>query len=281
MDWIKGIQASLDYIEQHLTSELSPDEIAKSVYISPFHFQRVFSLLSGMSVGEYIRARRMSLAGQALSLTDQKVIDVALRYGYESPESFCKAFTRFHGVSPSQAREPGVTLRMVAPLLFQINLKGGIKMDYRIEKKDEITLLAAVYQVNTESSFKECPKCFDAYIEKGLQQYCAPAIAVCFPEHAKALSFRYAIGDEVAADANVPEGMEKFTLPARTWAAFPAKGALPKSIQDTWQRVYSEWLPTSGYKFAQDAPEMEIYSYGDTSSEDYVCELWLPLEKAE
>lgn len=281
MDWVRVMQESIDYIESNLTSRLTPEEIAGSVYVSRCHFQRVFSLLSGMSVSEYIRMRRMTLAGQALSLSDARVIDVAMDYGYDSPESFCKAFVRFHGVNPSQSREPGVTLRSIAPLTFKIKLEGGIKVEYRIEQKEGISLIARVYEIETERSFEECPKCFKDYFNNGYANVVAPAIALCFGEHLDTKTFRYAIGDEVGyeKEAKIPEGMERVELGKGTWAVFPVKGALPAAIQNAWKRVYGEWLPSSGYNLV-DGTTMEIYSYGDTSSEDYECELWVLVEKA-
>ena len=105
MDWISGMQKAIDYMEEHLTEEISMEAVAAQSFSSSYHFQRVFTILCGFSVGEYLRNRRLSLAGTELATTDQKVIDIALKYGYESPDSFAKAFHRFHGILPSQARE--------------------------------------------------------------------------------------------------------------------------------------------------------------------------------
>ena len=127
--WIEGLQRSIDYIERHLTDEPDMEEIAGQAALSPFYYQRIFGALCGMTVGEYIRARRMSQAAQELARTNAKVIDTALRYGYDSPDSFTRAFLRFHGVSPSGAREPGAPLRFFAPLHIRITLEGGSMMD--------------------------------------------------------------------------------------------------------------------------------------------------------
>jgi AraC-like DNA-binding protein len=110
MDWVTGIQKAIDYIENHITEKLDYEEIAENAFSSPYHFQRVFSILCGYTLGEYIRNRRLALAGTELAADKIKVIDAAVKYGYDSPDSFTRAFTRFHGITPSAAREPGVRL---------------------------------------------------------------------------------------------------------------------------------------------------------------------------
>ena len=139
-NWIEGFQESIDFMEEHLTDELDIEEIAGKAALSPFYYQRIFGALCNLTVGEYIRARRMTLAAQELARSDVKVIDVAVRYGYDSPDSFAKAFQRFHGVTPSQAKEPGASLRSLAPLHIKITLEGGNMLDYRIVEKAPFTI---------------------------------------------------------------------------------------------------------------------------------------------
>lgn len=137
MDWIYKLQDAVNYIEDNLLEDIHPEDISKSIYSSSFHFQRIFSLITGVSVGEYIRNRRLSLAGLELYQTKAKTIDMALKYGYETPESFAKAFTRFHGISPSTARNSDENLKSFNRLQIQINVKGKDILDYKIEIKDE------------------------------------------------------------------------------------------------------------------------------------------------
>lgn len=282
MDWIEGMQRAIDYIEANLTNELPPQEVARQAHVSSYHFQRVFALLTSMSVGEYVRARRLTQAGQELCLSDQKVLDVSLKYGYESPESFCKAFARFHGVTPAAARAPGAVLRCMAPLRFKIKLEGGTNMDYRIEKKDDIYLTAKVNRVPLDRSFEVCPKCFDEYFAQGLQQQVAPAIALCVitEQDRRDNTFSYAIGDELPEGMATPTGFETIVIPAATWAVFPCRGALPEAIQNQHRRIYTEWLPVSGYRIV-DGYDMEIYSFGDTQSPDYETEIWMQVERKD
>lgn len=141
MDWITGIQAAINYIEDHLTEELDYEMIAKKSFSSSAHFQRIFSILCGYTLGEYIRNRRLTLAGADLASGKKKVIDVALKYGYDSPDSFTKAFQRFHSITPSQARSDGNQLRSFSRLSIKISLEGGTMMNYKIETKPEMTLL--------------------------------------------------------------------------------------------------------------------------------------------
>ena len=125
--WIEGFQESIDYIEENLSEALDIEKIARKAALSPFYYQRIFGAVCGMSVGDYIRARRMTLAAQRLTSTEEKVIEVALAYGYDSPDSFAKAFGRFHGITPSQAREPGTRLRSLAPMRIKLTMDGGKK----------------------------------------------------------------------------------------------------------------------------------------------------------
>lgn len=135
MDWIQGIQRAIDYVEENMTEEIDFNEVAKQAYASSFHFQRVFGIVCGFSLGDYIRMRRLSLAGEELSRGNAKIIDIALKYGYDTPESFTRAFTRFHGITPSEARHGGA-IKIFTPLSVKLIFTGGNKMDYRIEKRD-------------------------------------------------------------------------------------------------------------------------------------------------
>ena len=140
MDWVIGIQKAINYIEEHLTETIDYEEVAAQSFSSSFHFQRVFSILCGFTLGEYIRNRRLSLAGAELSGQDVKVIDVALKYGYESPDSFAKAFQKFHGITPSAAKTNGSMLKSFSRLNLKISLEGGSAMNYRIEEKEGMIL---------------------------------------------------------------------------------------------------------------------------------------------
>lgn len=150
MDWVQSLNRAVDYIERNLLADdLSCEDVAKHIYSSSFHFQRVFSLLTGMTVGEYIRNRRLSLAGQELIISNEKVINVALKYGYETPESFTKAFSRFHGITPNQAKIEGSNLKSFNRFIIKIELEGGSIMDYKIVKREKYSILAKTKYFNS------------------------------------------------------------------------------------------------------------------------------------
>ena len=153
MEWTDAIQSAISFIEQHITDDITAEDVANHVHISSFYFQKGFSMLCGYSVTEYIRNRRLALAGGALAATDMKIIDIAMKYGYDSPDSFTKAFTRFHGVSPAMVRKNDVTIKTFAPLKLEILLKGGYLMNYKIIDKESFTVLGASKKFEYENCF--------------------------------------------------------------------------------------------------------------------------------
>lgn len=277
MEWVRSINKAIEYVEEHLTEDIRCEDVANHVYISLFHFQRTFHLLTGMTVGEYIRKRRLSLAGEELTKKDVRVVDIALKYGYESPESFHKAFTRFHGISPSQAKR-GCELKSFNKLVVKISLEGGIGLDYRIEKKDELKLLVYSKRFTDETSKDGIPAFWDEYYQKGLDGKVPACMGLCIQERAEGKEFMYGIGCEAKAVKEVYEGFQILIIPAYTWAIFKCVGAMPDAIQKMWERIYREWLPGTDYKLIQDY-DIENYLPGDNQAEDYVSEIWLPVRE--
>lgn len=158
MNWVKDLNTAINYIEEHLLTDVTCEEVANQIYISSYHFQRAFSMLTGMTMNEYIRNRRLSLAGQELIMSNLKITDLAYKYRYDTPESFTKAFTRFHGSNPSQAKVAGSNLKSFNRLLIKIRLEGGTPMDYRIEQKDAFAVLAKSKMFSLETSEQRNPK---------------------------------------------------------------------------------------------------------------------------
>lgn len=157
MEWMKAIGDAVDYIETHITEDIDTEAVARHICISPFYFQKGFSMLCGYTVAEYIRNRKLALAGGELIAGSAKIIDLALKYGYDSPDSFTKAFTRFHGITPSMARKESVMLKSFAPLKLTISLKGGYLMDYRITKKESFTVLGASRTFGYKNAKQDIP----------------------------------------------------------------------------------------------------------------------------
>lgn len=162
MDWVTGIQRAVDYVEAHITEKTDYRKIAREAACPDYYFQRIFGILCGISLGEYIRNRRLSLAGSELSGTESTVIDVALKYGYESPESFARAFVRFHGITPSEAKKDGSCLKSFSPFSVQIIMKGGHEMNYRIVEKEAFTVIEKreLHSIDDEQNKNTIPEFF-------------------------------------------------------------------------------------------------------------------------
>lgn len=278
MEWVQSLNKAIDFMEEHLLTDLCCEDVAEHIYSSSFHFQRVFSLLTGTTVGEYIRNRRLSLAGQELIMSNTKVIDVALKYGYDTPESFAKAFSRFHGITPNQAKKEGSNLKSFNRLIIKIELEGGNIMDYKIVKREQYTVLVKTKCFTSENCTKEIPKFWSKYFADGLHETVCGMLGICEQQKVGAKEFRYGIGCECSNNAEVPEGFEKLTIPAYTWAVFKCIGPMPHAIQNAWKRIYSEWLPQSEYELIPDY-DIELYTDGDTQGEDYISEIWIPVKK--
>jgi AraC family transcriptional regulator len=277
MDWIEGLNRLLRYIEEHLTDpELSIESAAKHAAYSPFYLQRIFFGLTEVPLSEYIRNRRMSLAGQELKARGARVLDTALKYGYETPESFQKAFARFHGITPSAAKRPQAKLRFMAPLQISVTLKGGSMMDYQIESKNAMTVMGFERRFAYESGFQEVPKFWDEFFQKGLMKKVAPLLGCCFDDGKK--DFAYLIGNFCSADAPVPEGMTKRQIPAHTWAVFHTEGTTGKDIQVLNRQIFSEWLPANT-QYEPAAPlNIEVYPCQEMDWEDKRWGIWLPVK---
>ena len=273
--WTEGFQESINYIERSLTDELDIRDIAEKAALSPFYYQRIFGALCGMTVGEYIRARRMTLAAQELACSDIKVIDAALKYGYDSPDSFAKAFQRFHGITPSQAREAGAELRSFAPLHIRITLEGGKMLDYSITEKAPFTIVGFKRRFNTETSYQEIPKFWNEWMSdmKGLKGM----FGVCLDMDGK--DFDYWIADLYTPWEDIPEGCETYSIPGSLWAQFKCKGPLPDSLQSVNTQIWSEWLPSlKGYELAGNY-SIEIYMPPAEDPADTLSYIWVPLRK--
>ena len=275
--WIEGFQASIDYIEQNLTEELDIDDIARKAALSTFYYQRIFGALCGMTVGEYIRSRRMTAAAQELACSDHRVIDIAMKYGYESPDSFAKAFQRFHGITPTQARESGAELRSFAPLHIKISLEGGNMLDYQIVEKAPFTVVGIKRRFNCETSYQEIPKFWDEWTKdmKGLKGI----FGVCSDMDGK--NFDYWIADLYIPWEEYPQECSTYQIPGGLWALFKCKGPLPESMQKVNTEIWSQWLPSlQGYTLAGNY-SLEAYMPPAENPADTISYICIPLKKTE
>lgn len=284
MNILACMNATIAYIEEHLQDELHMPVIAKAAGISERDMQQVFYALTGISVAEYVRRRRLSLAGYELQKGNKSVLDVALKYGYTSPDSFARAFRQLHGMLPSEARKGGRLLKSYGRITFVLTIKGVNAMNYRIVEKEEMHIIGFKQWFSTENNrqMTEIPKMWDAVTEEmkkritGLSNN-AGVVGLCADMYDG--GFDYWIG--CMSDKECPDDLESMTIPASTWAVFEIIGPmrpLPNAMQDIWKRIYSEWLPNSGYEHAM-LPEIEYYSAGDMMAEDYKSEIWIPVKK--
>lgn len=283
MDWIKIIENALRYIEENLSGELTVDRIAEKVNISPFYFQKGFSMLCGYSVGEYIRMRRLSVAGSELVTSDNKVIDLALKYGYDSPDSFTKAFTRFHGSTPTDVRRKGALLKSFAPLHIKIILDGGNTMEYRVEEKPAFRVMGVSKIFSYETANADIPQYWDEIHVQAAVKPVEGMYGICFDEEMGGNRFRYMIADDLEEGKAGEKNLETYEVPRHTWAIFPCRGAMPLSIQEVNRRIFSEWLPAGNYEIAE-GYNIEYYSdsaeFKDgTQDPDYYAEVWIPVRE--
>lgn len=284
MEWMKSISEAVEYIESHITENITADDVANHVCISSFYFQKGFSMLCGFSVMEYIRNRRLALAGGELATSNIKVIDVAMKYGYDSPDSFAKAFTRFHGITPSMVRKDGTMIKSFAPLKLKISLEGGYLMDYRITKKDSFTVLGVSKQFKYENAKQDIPLFWQEHYALGNGKYVCGMFGINIDEQMGSEKFEYLIADIYNPIIDIPEGFVTKTIPAFTWAVFPCKGPMPKSLQNVNTKIFSEWLPAlKEYEFAAGYC-IEMYDAQDKypkgiQDENYYSEIWIPVKK--
>ena len=283
MEWMKIIGDSIQYIENHILEELSIDDIAKHINVSSFYYQKGFSMLCGFTVAEYIRSRRLALAGSELISSDRTILEIAVKYGYDSPDSFTKAFTRFHGSTPTAVRKGNVMLKSFAPLKIRVLLEGGYPMDYRIEKKEEFTVIASAKTFAYEGAKDMIPQFWGEHHASGRGQTVCGEFGINIDEMMGMDTFEYLIADTYRGQ-EVPDGFVLRTIPSFQWAVFPCRGAMPDALQDVNTKIFTEWLPAiNEYEFAAgycvemyDDPQK--YEKG-TMDENYYCEIWIPVRK--
>lgn len=240
-------------------------------------------MLCGFTVSEYIRQRRLALAGSELISSDAKVIDIALKYRYDSPDSFTKAFTRFHGITPTSARKNGALIKSFAPLKISFTLKGGTTMDYKIVEKDAFTVIGVSKKFKYEDAKVEIPKFWTKHYQSGKGNVVCGMYGVNIDESMGNRDFEYLIADDYDGKDKVPEGFVTKTIPSFAWAVFPCYGAMPNSMQEVNQRIFSEWLPNcKDYEFAAGYC-IEMYTdaakyKNGLQDKNYYSEIWIPVK---
>lgn len=280
MDWLDRFNAAMDYIENNLDGEIEYLVIARAACCSEYHFSRMFSSITNITLSEYIRRRRLTKAAFEIQTSELKIIDIALKYGYDSPDAFTRAFHKLHGVAPNTVREKGARLKAYPRISFQITIKGDVEMEYRIETLDfEVRFVGKRQTVKTSRAFKEIPSLWGKANKDGFKQtlidmswenpkcQLESLVGICGKEAAiMDEEFDYFMG--VRYDTDIPDGLEELIIPPCTYAIFP-------NVVEAWKRLYSEWLPTSGYELAN-LPCIEHY-LGPGHKVKH--ELWVPINE--
>lgn len=295
MEWIAAIQKAITYMETHLLEEIHYEDVAKQIHISSYEFHRAFSFLAGMTPNAYIRNRRLSLAGREIVETDGKITDIATKYGYDTPESFTKAFTRFHGVAPRYAREGSAKLVLFNPLVIKLTVEGGMGMEYRIVQTKQKKFLAIARDfpntiINDESNH-DIP---DFWGECQDKNRIDPLLdlrpsgkkdlyGLCTPTKIGEETFSYGIGvlvddDTTEFDLAMMEqsGYHIWDVKPGIYVVFDCYGNDGACISDTWTKFYQEFLPQMGYE-AEVETDYEIYP--ENGKKGLFCELWIPVKK--
>jgi len=284
---LHAFNQALAYIEEHLEEEIDLRAVASRAACTPYHFSRTFSYLAGITLTEYIRRRRMTLAAVALREDGARVLDVAVRYGYASADAFARAFSAVHGVAPSQSGE--APLKAFPRLHFQLAIHGGEEMNYRMESKPAFRIIgfhrrvrliyeginpeiAAMWQALTPPQITTL-KSLSNTEPRGLIQ----ATTHFAEDRGEGSSIEHYIG--AASTSACPSEFVALEVAASDWAVFATQGPFPQTMQDVWGRIFSEWFPSSGYQHTG-GPELVWSEHPDIHAPDYRNEIWIPVKAA-
>lgn len=274
MNYIVEIQKAIDYIENNLEEDINYEKIAKHLGLSSFYFHRIFSSVIGISPAEYIRNRRLTCAADELSVHKSNILDVAIKYQFNSNESFTRAFTKFHNVTPKMAKVEGTNLKVFSKIQVSLNLEGGNKMDYRIENKEAFKICAIVRDFSVETKDK-IPEFWDEIKANGKlkeisKNFTRCTLGVCMGEN-DAKEYKYGIGIEMEEnDPPIPE-TEIIDVAKSKWVVFKCEGNQAEDINKLWSRIYKEYFVTSEYKQSMNI-DFERYDEKNT-------EIWIPISK--
>nr|WP_251025747.1 AraC family transcriptional regulator [Bacillus sp. ISL-47] len=280
---------AMKFIEDHLTENINFKEAASIAYCSEYHFKRMFSFLAGIPLSEYIRRRRLTLAAFDLRDPNRKVIDIAVKYGYSSPDAFTRAFQQLHGITPTEARNNGHSLKAYPPMTFQLSIQGGNEMNYRIVEKEAFRIIGIKKRVPIVFSGvnPEIAAMWQSLDEERINEL--KNLSNIEPSGIISASTNFSEGrmEEkgeldhyigAATTKECPENLAMLEVPASTWAVFQAVGPFPETLQNVWGSIYSEWFPASNYE-QREGPEILWNENKDTGSPTFKSEIWIPVLK--
>ncbi|MEV6959852.1 AraC family transcriptional regulator [Streptomyces sp. NPDC051207] len=285
---LERLNAAMEYIEEHLDGTVEAAELARVAVTSEYHFRRMFSALAGMPLSEYVRRRRLTVAGAEVLDGRRTLLDIAVRYGYGSGEAFARAFRAVHGVGPGEARRGGATLHAQPRMSFRLVVEGSTGMRYRVVEKEEFTVVGRKARVPlVHEGMNPAIVEFVRSIGKDTLQRLAglsdqePAglLSACVnldAGRAEGTELDYYHG--VVTSAGAPGGMDVLTVPAGAWAVFESSGPLPEAVQYLWRDVFTQWFPSHPYRSRPGPEIMRADLSRDGGHAD--AELWIPVERA-
>lgn len=292
METLRLLRQAIDYVEENLQSNIEIDDIARHAMSSKYHFQRIFHALTGFTVTEYMRNRRLTLAAEELAGgSDSKIIDIALKYGYESPEAFAKAFQRMHGVTPLAAKKQDVKLKAFSRISFQIQIKGDTEMNYRIVEERASIAIGKVVIIEKDP-FTEIPTFVEEIWKNGthdkinetVDRPVGSLLNGYYFDFSEDGTRSYMMGFALPDGKEVPEELGVLQIPNQSYAVFDSRESIPDDVElgleilNVWRRIYSEWFPSSNFEQAE-GPCMEKYYWIDDEHTESICEVWIPVRR--
>lgn len=284
---LERLNQAMEHIERHLDQPVDVAELARVAATSEYHLRRMFSALAGMPLSEYIRRRRLTVAGAEVLAGRETLLAIAVRYGYGSGEAFARAFRGVHGVGPGEARRTGTALVSQPRLTFRLTVEGSNSMRYRVTDRPAFTVVglkARVPLVHTGPNraiidfVRGIERQTLERLEKLSDQEPQGVVAVCDdldPSRAEGTELDYYHG--VITTAAAPEGTAVLPVPAGTWAVFTTSGPVPEAIQYLWRDVFTEWFPSNPYRSRPGPEILRTRMSSDGTEAD--AELWLPVER--
>ena len=284
MKWLENLSNAIEYIEDNLDKDISIDAAAQIACCSTYYFQRVFTYVTGISLSEYIRRRRMSQAAFELQKTDKKVLDIALKYGYSSPTAFNRAFQSVHGITPVDAKKIGSVLNSYPPIKFSAKVTGGTAMSYRITEKAAMRIVGI--RIPLVADMEENQKVVPEFWKDTLENNHLPKILeIANQEPSGILGVTVYVNPQeifyyiaISTTEIVPENMFEFEIPTSTWVVFENDGYFKEDVQNVFKRFYTEWLPFSGYEYAG-LPDLEVYPVMPGKPINGHSEVWIGIKK--
>lgn len=295
MEWLESIKKAIDIMEENLLNSSGTECLEKEIFMSPLYLQKGFKVMTGFTPAEYIRNRRLYLSALDVINDKEKIIDIAFKYGYETPESFTKAFTRFHGLAPIQLKKEPSKIKVFLPLKISIQIQGGNDMDFSVEKVKNFKVIGFKRRFNVNTSYEEIPKFWSEIYQEQVLPFCQKAdwpqdeikkaiahnnigqYGVCLDSDKT--DFDYLIAG-IYKGGEVPNGLEIVEIPELTFAKFKCQGPMPSSLQSVNTKIYKEWLPGNPTCEIDKGYNIEFYSDGDPCNDsDYKSEIWISVKE--